>query len=159
MSQQTVSADSLAGCTSSQDCGKAKGTCPVCHESGLRLTLAGRMYSHGAKTARCLGVGQLPLQSAVYLLNTLAVNATSLTHETSSQSCLITETSSSVSPALSPTTPPNLSNLHDCLKGSLPQMIKWIPRTARKHCATLLTKIIWSVVNKPRDTEEWEKLL
>src|SRR5437867_13037505 len=111
MSQQTVSADSLAGCTSSQDCGKAKGTCPVCHESGLRLTLAGRMYSHGAKTARCLGVGQLPLQSAVYLLNTSAVNATSLTNETtllkqkcSSQSCLITETSSSVSPALSPPT-------------------------------------------------------
>src|SRR6267154_656248 len=38
-------------------------------------------------------------------------------------------------------------------------MIKWIPRTARQHCATLLTKLILSVVNKPKDVGEWEKLL
>lgn len=37
-------------------------------------------------------------------------------------------------------------------------MIKWIPRAARQHCATLLTKIILGIVNKPSGVEEWMKL-
>jgi hypothetical protein len=38
-------------------------------------------------------------------------------------------------------------------------MIKWIPRAARQHCATLLTKLIMGVVGKPGDVGEWVKLL
>ena len=159
MSQQASNADSLAGCTSSQDCGKAKGTCPACYETGLRLTLGGRLYAHGAKNARCVGVGQIPLQSAASRVNNLTVNSVSLPAQSATQPSLITQPSSLVSPAPTLSTPPTLSYLHDRLQGSLPPMVKWIPRTARQHCATLLTKLIWSVVNKPKDTGEWEKLL
>jgi len=44
-------------------------------------------------------------------------------------------------------------------RGILPPMIKWIPRAARKHCATLLTKLLMGVVNKPNEAGEWDKLL
>ena len=45
------------------------------------------------------------------------------------------------------------------LSGNLPPMIKWIPRSARQHCASLFTKLILAVVSKPNSEENWARLL
>ena len=45
------------------------------------------------------------------------------------------------------------------LTKSLPPMIKWIPRAARQHCASLLTRIIQALISNPNNLLEWEYLL
>ena len=159
MSQQESTCDSLEAQASSQDCGRAKGTCPVCYESGLRLTLSGRLYTHGTRNARCAGVGQLPLQSAVLNVNNSVANRVSLSQQSASQSSSTAQLSSIIIPSSSTLTHPTNSHLHNYLNETLPPMIKWIPRAARHHCSSLLTKLTMSVVNKPKETERWDKLL
>jgi hypothetical protein len=41
----------------------------------------------------------------------------------------------------------------------LPPMIKWIPKSARRPCASLLTSLIREVLNNPQDISCWSKLL
>ena len=38
-------------------------------------------------------------------------------------------------------------------------LIKWIPKSARSQCATLLTKLLLSVVKTPNSLVDWEALL
>ena len=38
-------------------------------------------------------------------------------------------------------------------------LIKWIPKSARQSCATLLTKLLAAVVENPQSTEKWINLL
>jgi hypothetical protein len=43
--------------------------------------------------------------------------------------------------------------------GTSPAIIIWIPKSARKQCTTILTKLVSAVVSKPTSTPDWERLL
>ena len=116
---------------------KATGTCPVCKSAGIRLTHAGKLYHHG-RGGHCMGVGAVPLSGASGI-----VHPSNISQAHSSVLPTASLSSSSLSP---PSTDPLP---YTSPRGILPPMIKWIPRAARKHCATLLTKLLMGVVNKP----------
>lgn len=59
----------------------------------------------------------------------------------------------------SPVPHPSVLSQLECLKCDLPPMIKFIPRAARQHCATLLTRLILDIVSKSDGLEEWTKFL
>ena len=123
---------------------KQTGTCPVCQVSNLRLTAGGKLYNHGPRGGKCGGVGTRPSSS------------------TQPVPFPVTQPSPSGASALpigGGTAQAQSSPSLAFLITSLPPLIKWIPRAARQHCATLLTKIIQAVISNPNNLQGWEYLL
>ena len=126
---------------------KTVGTCPVCHIVCIRLTQTGRLYNHGPRSGQCAGAGTLPL-SAVNM-NTGILSSTQHVMSQTSTGQPLASTSS-----LTSLTSSSQSVLHPWPTGALPPSVKWIPRPARQRCATLLTKLMLGVINKPTEVEE-----
>ena len=132
---------------------KATGTCPICQVSSIRLTRAGLLYNHGPRGSQCPGVGSKPLGVGSGSILLAPITAFSQTQSASPN--LATPNNHSTPTTSSNTGPSPLLSL---LK-ALPPMIKWIPRSARPHCSSLLTKIITNVVSRPNLVLNWEYLL
>src|SRR5437867_2118291 len=120
---------------------KTSDTCPVC-KLRIKLKSSGVLHNHGHRDSPCLGVGTHPIPTTV--------------NENSASEHVVTQGENISSSQL----PASIqSKLFSHLTGNLPQMIKWIPRSARQHCASLLTKLILAVVSKPSSREDWGRLL
>ena len=76
----------------------------------------------------------------------------------------VTSSSQSTAPLVGPhpTADTDLKPTIDSLTkrfGNQIPTVKWIPRAARQQCATLLTKLLSTVVHKPQSTGAWADLL
>jgi hypothetical protein len=144
---------------------KKTGTCPTCQVAGIRLTRGGLLYNHGPRGAHCGGKGALPVSIG-------KIGHMPISHTVQQPSQLLSPTSSQGVSGLPVTTGlqtsssgvPVTTGLQSSsvllnLNSSLPPMIKWIPRAARQHCASLLCKIIQGVISMPNNSRSWEHLL
>ena len=126
-----------------------KGSCAVC-KSTIRLTSGGLIYNHG-HGAKCAGVGLPPLGDVFHLS----------TPQSSQQppSDIANQTTIPQSGSNESQSPSVSSQLCEVFKGPPCPVIKWIPRAARVHCASVLAKVIMSVTNNPESEKEWASLL
>ena len=127
---------------------KLTGECSVCH-SARRINKNGTVHQHGPQGDRCPGSNKPPF----LLLSqpaTLASSPAFVAVGASSQPL------SSTSSVLG--TPAGVPVPFDHPQ-SVGRVVKHIPRSARTHCASLLTDAIGRVLANPRDHSAWATLL
>ena len=120
------------------------GTCSSCLRSH-RITSSGLLYNHGPRAAQCPGTGRPPLGA-------------SLNQQHSAVSCIQLTSSQPAAATLPPTALPAVtqpvssdSSLVSRLSAVFAQhplpVARWIPKSARRACATGLQSILNAVVS------------
>src|SRR6267154_1498041 len=124
------------------------GTCPVCFHSGIRLTSKGVFYNHGPRSSQCPGTGLKPTGGQS---GGSAASSSQPSSSSRSDTPLISSDPHSIEEGL--------IRAGSSLFGAEKQIIKWIPKGARAHCATLLTRLLNSVADHPDSPLGWANLL
>ena len=134
----------------SQSVSNAIGCCSVCHRDDLRIiNTTGLLYSHGPRGNFCAGSHTMPIGGSV-VIRTKAANAITDASATSNQiSQHSTDSQASASVVSS-------AIIHPTLNGPI---IKWIPKSARRKCASLLNDLLKAVILTPDSVTAWSKLV
>ena len=147
------------------------GKCSICYKAGLKLTSAGFVVNHGPRGAQCQGVGKPPAPAFNFGASSVvpptvagsALHLSSATQPSAAQSNLFTSSQpSSCPPSIGQHSAADDSVAVECLSslfGAHIPTIKWIPRSARQQCATLLTKLLLAVAHNPHSIPAWMGLL
>ena len=157
--------------------GPRLGSCGVCFKADCRLTSSGVLYQHGPRSGPCPGTGRQPFSfnshvspnsllpstaqasSSQPLLPCSSSGATFPTTSFFSQplpiiSSSLQQPSASATTATLSTTGNYASLLQELFSKRRAPLIKWIPKSARRACATLLANLLEAVSDDPQSVEK-----
>ena len=146
----------------SQDANKACGECSVCHAIRQLHHKDGNVHLHGPRKNRCAGSNKPPV--AIQPIG--VVNQSNFSAPSASQFSQQQEVSTASSSFGLPSSPSSLSLSSAGLNADVfdfhyrtGHIIKHIPRSARSHCTSELTRAIKGVLAHHDNRDAWSTLL